>query len=234
MEVLIRASLNRRLPISMTRPLMRTRIKICGLSTPEHVRIACNAGADAIGLIFYPQSRRYLELEQAGQVSRSASAIVSKVGVFVNPSTAFVKSRIKAANLDMLQFHGTEDAAFCASFDLPYIKAIRVQHDTDLSAAEGRYHGAHALLLDSAANAMWGGSGEQFDWNLARYRHGLPVYLAGGLDADNVEQAMKSIRPFAVDVSSGVETGGRKDADKIRSFCQRVIAADGSLVSACQ
>lgn len=225
---------SRRPKAATTEPPIRTRIKICGLSTPEHARIACDCGADAIGLMFYPQSHRYLEPEQAGRVSRSVSAIVSKVGVFVNASAEFVNSAIEAAHLDMLQFHGTENATFCASFGLPYIKAVRMQADTDLSAAQSHYRGAHALLLDSAADGMWGGSGEKFDWHLAHCRHDLPIYLAGGLDAYNVEQAVRSIRPFAVDVSSGVETQGRKDADKIRRFCRRVAVANGALAGECR
>ena len=181
-----------------------------------------NAGADAIGLVFYPPSARNLTIERAVSIHRAIEPFVSRVGVVVNPGRAFLTTLLKSVALDYIQFHGDEPAEFCRSFGRPYIKAIRVGQSPDFSLIEGRYPDARAILLDSQADGMYGGSGQAFDWEAIKYRGHKPIILAGGLHPGNVEQAISVARPHAVDVSSGVETDGQKDLRKITRFCQNV------------
>ena len=209
---------------------MRTRIKICGITDPATARIAAQAGADAIGLVFHPPSARALELAQAAEIARAAAPFVTTVAVMVNPAAEWVREIIARVSPACLQFHGDEAADFCAAFGLPYLKALRIGDGGDGSAcpaaSETRYASARGILLDTAHAEMAGGSGLSFDWNLAKYGGKLPLILAGGLSADNIGEAITRVRPYGVDVSSGVESDGRKDAEKIRRFCGAAAASD--------
>lgn len=217
---------------------MRTRIKICGVTDPDTAAAAVAAGADAIGLVFHPPSARHVQLAQAAAIAGAAGPFVATVAVLVNPDAATVRVIVKQVRPGYLQFHGEESDEFCAGFGVPYIKALRVKSgagDGDLSAAAAEFPNARALLLDTHRDGVYGGSGETFDWRRADYGGKLPLILAGGLQADNVAAAIAQVRPFAVDVSSGVEVdgeAGRKDADKIRAFCRAVAAADATVTDA--
>lgn len=207
--------------------MKRTRTKICGITRPEDARIAVEAGADAIGLVFYPPSPRYISLEQAEAVIRGLPPFVSVVGLFVNAEREEIEATARRLSLDLIQFHGNECPDYCAGFDWPYIKAIRVRADTDLLAERTRYPGARALLLDTYRPGVPGGTGESFDWSLIPPALAGEVVLAGGLDADNIEPAIRQVRPYAVDVSGGVEAAkGIKDPAKVRAFMRGVRRAD--------
>ena len=201
---------------------MRTRIKICGVTDADTARVAVAAGADAIGLIFHPPSTRHLEQQQAASICRAVGPFVSTVAVMVNPTAECVRAIIEQVNPSHLQFHGEEPADFCAAFGKPYIKALRVADGVNLPEMESRYPSAGGILLDTHAPDRYGGTGAAFDWNRARYGGALPLILAGGLTPENVAEALAQVSPFGVDVSSGVETAGRKDAEKIRRFCSEV------------
>jgi len=211
---------------------MRTRIKICGVTDPDTAAAAVAAGADAIGLVFHPPSSRHVELAQAAAIVGAAGPFVATVAVLVNPDAATVRVIVKQVRPGYLQFHGEESDEFCAGFGVPYIKALRVEPGADLRAMESAYPRARGMLLDTHRADVYGGSGETFDWRRADYGGKLPLILAGGLQAANVAEALAQVAPFAVDVSSGVETDGRKDADKIRAFCRAVAAADATVTDA--
>lgn len=182
-----------------------------------------NAGADAIGLMFYPPSKRNLTIEQAVSISRAIKPFVSRVGVVVNPEESFLTTVLDSIDLDYIQFHGDETAEYCRSFGRPYIKAVRVRQTLDLPSIENKYADAAAILLDGDAADSYGGSGQTFDWSTIKYQGRKPIILAGGLTPDNINRAIAITRPYAVDVSSGVETDGLKDAQKIASFCMNVL-----------
>ncbi|MBZ4200713.1 MAG: phosphoribosylanthranilate isomerase [Methylotenera sp.] len=209
---------------------MRTRVKICGITRAEDALAAVTAGADAIGLVFYADSPRNLSLAQAAEISRQVPAFVSIVGLFVDAAPDFIRSVLAAVPLDVLQFHGEETPEQCANYGLPFIKAIRVKPQTNLLQCVKDFSTAKALLLDTYTPGVAGGTGHAFDWNLIPSAmttdrpSGLPVLiLAGGLTTDNVASAIKQIRPYAVDVSGGVESAkGIKDAAKITGFMQAV------------
>ncbi|MBT8118278.1 MAG: phosphoribosylanthranilate isomerase [Gammaproteobacteria bacterium] len=207
---------------------MRTRVKICGITRGEDAQHAVEAGADAIGLVFYDKSPRFVSNEQASEISRMIPAFVSRVALFKDADQAFVKSVLAQVEIDLLQFHGSETAAYCDQFERPYIKAIGMrglEHDADflISSAE-TFRSAKALLLDGHAPGEAGGSGESFDW-AAVSKIDKPVVLAGGLTVENVRQAIDLVHPYAVDVSSGVERSpGTKDKDKIAAFMEQVNA----------
>ena len=205
---------------------MRTRIKICGVTTKEAAICAGQSGADAVGLNFYRPSSRFIELEKAAAVRSVIPAFVASVAVFVNPDPDLVRECIRQVGIDVLQFHGDESPEFCGAFDRPYIKALRVDTDTDVGAVTLNYTDATAILLDSKVGEHYGGTGERFDWDLARRGNINNLVLAGGLDAGNVAEAIKAVRPYAVDACSGIETDGKKDLVKIRDFCQSVRDAD--------
>ena len=200
---------------------MNTRIKICGIQSADIALEASRAGADALGFMFYPSSKRHLQLDQAVEILKFVPPFVTTVAVMVNPEAEYVRNII-ALGIDQLQFHGEEGDDFCAGFGKPYVKAIRVNADTDMAAIEGDYPGCSGLLLDTYVKDMYGGSGESFDWKLANYGAGKPIILAGGLHAGNVQDAIKTANPYAVDVSSGVESNGNKDITKIQEFCDNV------------
>ena len=202
---------------------MRTRVKICGITRAEDALFAARCGADAIGLVFYAASPRAVTLEQAGQIARSLPAFVTCVGLFVNPRPLDVEEVLRQVPVDCLQFHGDENADFCQQFDHPYIKAIRVSADTDIHLLTGQFNQARAVLLDTFVNDVPGGTGLPFDWARVPADCPKPVILAGGLTVENVAGAIRHVRPYAVDVSGGVEQHkGIKDQAKIRDFIAEV------------
>jgi phosphoribosylanthranilate isomerase len=205
---------------------MRTRIKICGITRIEDARTAVELGADALGLVFYPPSPRCVSIEQARGIARAVPPFVTLVGLFVNETEEAVRRVLEAVPLQLLQFHGEEEEAYCRRFNRPYIKAARVKPGLDLIKYADSYPSAQGLLLDAFAEG-YGGSGRTFDWSLIPARLPLPVILSGGLGADNVAEAVRKLRPWAVDVSSGVEAAkGIKDAQKIAAFISGVKDGD--------
>jgi len=207
---------------------LRTRVKICGITREEDARAAVTAGCDAIGLVFYRPSPRYVSPERATQIVASLPPFVSVVGLFVDAEPEEILQVMKLVRLDLLQFHGDESPEACERFDLPYMKAIRVKPDTNLLQYAEQFKHAQALLLDAFIEGVPGGTGQIFDWNIIPKTLPLPVVLAGGLGPDNVEQAVRQVRPYAVDVSGGVELNkGIKDAAKIAAFMRGV--SDASL-----
>ncbi len=205
---------------------MRTRIKICGMTRIEDVDAAARAGADAIGLVFYPPSPRFLQHAAARELRDTAPPFVSTVALFVNPSVAQVGEVLERVRPSMLQFHGEETPAFCAQFGLPYVKACRVKPGVDLLEYLRPFSGAAGWLLDSHVEE-YGGVGERFDWSLVPAERSRPLVLSGGLTIGNVGEAVRRVRPWAVDVSSGVESAkGIKDAAKIAAFIAEVRNAD--------
>lgn len=202
---------------------MRTRIKICGITRVEDALSAVDHGADAVGLVFYPDSPRCVTIAQAQAISKKLPPFVSIVGLFVNPTKAEVTEVLSSVHIDLLQFHGDEDEATCKQYGLPYLKAIRVKSDTNLIQYAELYKGAKALLLDTYSDNAFGGTGEIFDWSVIPKKMPKPIILAGGLNADNVVQAVQQVRPYAVDVSGGVEQSkGIKDPLKIKAFVSAV------------
>ena len=207
-----------------------TRIKICGITRAEDVQAVAASGADAFGLVFYEKSPRHVTLHQARDVIRAVPPFLSTIGLFVNPAESEVREILSQVPLDMLQFHGEEPPEFCAQFGRPYLKAIRVRPGVDLVQFAARYAGAQGLLLDAWVEGTHGGTGASFDWALIPRELPLPVILSGGLDANNVAEAIRQVRPYAVDVSSGVEAGkGIKDAAKIAAFIKEVKQTDVQL-----
>ena len=198
---------------------MRTRIKICGITRVEDACMAAELGADAIGLVFYPPSPRNVGLERARAIIAAMPPFVTITGLFVDPAPEQVESVLRRCSLDLLQFHGDESPEFCGDFGMPYIKAARVRADADLVQYLSRYHAAQGWLLDAYHDKLYGGTGESFDWKLVPRDLARPVILSGGLTPDNVRAAVRQVRPWAVDVSSGVEAvKGIKDAAKIAAF----------------
>jgi phosphoribosylanthranilate isomerase len=201
--------------------------KICGITRIEDGLAAARAGADAIGLVFFDASPRHVGLEVAREISAALPPFVSAVGLFVNPDRKWVEQAIDSVHLDLLQFHGEEPESFCSSFSVPYIKAARVKPGLDLVQYAAGYASAKGILLDAHVEGMAGGTGRVFDWKLIPGNLPLPLILSGGLDPDNVEIAIRTVEPWAVDVSSGVESSkGIKDAAKIAAFMQGVRKAD--------
>ena len=205
----------------------RTRVKICGIREPEHARIAAQAGADAIGLVFYGPSPRHVDVAQAAAVAAALPPYVMAVGLFVNAAEAEVRRVLDSVRLDLLQFQGDEPAGFCESFRIPYVRAVRMEPQTDLVEYAGRYSRAKALLLDAHVPGQPGGTGRTFDWRGIPRDLPIPVILSGGLTVENVARAVREVKPWAVDVSSGVETGrGSKDPRKIIDFIRSVRIED--------
>jgi len=198
---------------------VRTRIKICGITRVEDARAAVELGADAIGLVFYAPSPRGIGPEQARAIIAAIPPFVTIVGLFVDPAQDEVESVLRRCSLSLLQFHGDEAPDFCGGFGLPYIKAARVGAAADLVQYLSRFHAAQGWLLDAYHERLYGGTGEPFDWKLIPRDLARPVILSGGLTPDNVAAAVRQVRPWAVDVSSGVEAAkGVKDAAKIAAF----------------
>ena len=202
---------------------MKTQVKICGVTNVADALMAAEAGADLIGLNVYEKSPRYISLATAAEISRALSPFVLRVGVFVNPEAEQVMEAIAACGLNLLQFHGDEDSDFCTQFGLMSVKALRVRDAESLQKLES--FNTDAFLLDAYSKSGLGGTGEKFNWELAveAQKFGKPIFLAGGLTPENVADAVQQVRPFAVDVSSGVESApGKKDAAKVRAF---IVAA---------
>ena len=205
---------------------LRTRVKICGITLVEDAVSAVNAGADAIGLVFYAPSPRAVTIVQAQQIVAAMPPFVSVVGLFVNAKQTEIESVLSEVRLDILQFHGDESASDCQQINLPYYKAIRVKAESNLLQYEAEFKSAKALLLDTYSEAAVGGTGQVFDWGLIPKNLSKPVILAGGLTAENVASAIRQVRPYAVDVSGGVEQNkGIKDAAKIAAFMRGVSNA---------
>jgi phosphoribosylanthranilate isomerase len=218
---------------------MRTRVKICGITRVDDALAAVREGADAIGLNFWPGTPRRVDFERARAIVAALPPFVARVGLFVDPSSDEVHAALGAVTLDALQFHGSEEAAFCRGFGKPYLKAVAVREGTDLLECASPFDDAAGLLFDAfQPGDLPGGTGQAFDWSRltgeikARLRP--PIVLSGGLDADNVARAIRSVRPYAVDVSSGIEERdaagrvrrGYKDAARIAAFMRGVRSAD--------
>lgn len=202
---------------------MRTRVKICGITRPQDGLDAARAGADAIGLVFYPPSPRSVDIDPAQVIVAALPAFVTVVGLFVDPEPAWVARVLHGVPLDLLQFHGTESPAYCRQFGRPYIKAVAMSAAVDLADQAALYHDARGLLLDTYDPRLPGGTGRSFDWSRVPADLGLPLVLAGGLNPDNVADAIRVTRPWAVDVSGGVERAkGIKDPDRINAFFRGV------------
>lgn len=192
--------------------------------------MAVAQGADALGFVFYQASPRYIDLAAAAQIIRQLPPFITPVGLFVNADAAFVRTAINVSGIQLCQFHGDEDEAFCRQFSIPYIKAIRVQQQTNLLQCEADYVTAQALLLDTYVAGVQGGTGKTFDWAIIPPNLHKPVILAGGLTAENVKDAIRQVKPYAVDVSGGVEAQkGKKDLHKVSLFMQGVMNANVSL-----
>ena len=203
--------------------MTRTRVKVCGITSPADAGLATTAGADAIGMVFYTKSPRHISISAAKEITSVMPPFTSTVGLFVNSSQQDVSTVLADVPLDLLQFHGDEDESFCSSFNRPYIKAVRVKPETNLMQLCSQYPSARGILLDSYKKGIPGGTGEIFDWNMIPADLPLPIVLAGGLDASNVAAAVSIVQPWAVDVSSGVEISpGNKDRQKIEQFIQAV------------
>lgn len=199
------------------------RSKICGITRIEDALAAVAAGADAIGLVFYGKSPRAVGVEQAAAIVQALPPFVTTVGLFVDMPRDQLQQLLQRLPLDLLQFHGDESPADCEGHDRSYIKALRVRPGEDVAAAMAPYSGARGILLDTFVEGVPGGTGASFDWSLVPENAAKPIILAGGLDADNVAAAIRQVRPYAVDVSGGVEASkGIKDAGKIRAFLQAV------------
>ena len=217
--------------------MSRTRIKICGLRHPEQVAAVAAAGADAVGLVFYPPSPRSIDVRQAAALLRELPPFVTSVGLFVDPSVQQVEQTLSGVPLGLLQFHGDETADFCAAFGLPYIKAIKIEVGGTAEQASQRCNDtmnahpqAQGFLLDSSVVGASGGTGKTFDWQQVPAEFWSKVILAGGLGPGNVADAVTRYRPYAVDVSSGVESApGEKDPARVREFIEAVRRADARL-----
>ncbi len=212
---------------------MRTRVKICGITRPEDAALAVSAGADAVGVIAFEPSPRCASLERAAEIRAAVPALVSLVLVTVDLDAAAHHRWIERLAPDLLQFHGSEDAALCDGFGLPYIKSLRMRDGIDADAYAARYPRARALLMDTYVPGVAGGTGASFDWRRARRAAGAPVILAGGLDPGNVGAAIETASPFAVDVSSSLESSpGVKCPRLVTEFLEAVRQADRRQISA--
>lgn len=198
--------------------MSRVRVKICGLTRGEDVRSAVSAGADALGLVFTPRSKRFVRAGLAAELAAEMPAFVARVGLFMDQDASAIDEVLSRVPLCLLQFHGSESAEFCAQFGRPWIKAVSMRSNDSVQQAEAEYADAAALLLDSHALGGVGGTGEVFDWSLVPTTN-RPLVLAGGLHPGNVRAAVRAVRPWAVDVSSGVEDRpGIKNPEKVKQF----------------
>ncbi len=206
---------------------MRTRVKICGITRPQDAEAAIYYGADALGFVFYAPSPRGVTIDQAREIVTGLPPFVTVVGLFVNEERERINEVLSQVHIDLLQFHGDEAPDDCIVHNIPYVKAIRMRGGTDLHAESKRYHHAQGLLLDTYREGIPGGTGEIFNWEQVPEEIAGSIILAGGLTPDNVEQAIRQVRPFAVDVSGGVEMEkGIKDRDKIEAFMRGVERAN--------
>ena len=202
----------------------RTRIKICGITNLQDAKAVIDEGVDAIGLVFCENSPRYINISKAKEIVENTMPFVNCVGLFVDAEKEYINDVLKEVALDTLQFHGQESEQACALYNKPYIKAIRMNENINLSEEVEKYFSAHALLLDTYIEGLPGGTGIAFDWDLIPKDMAKPIILAGGLNASNVKDAIKKISPYAVDVSGGVEAEkGKKDPSKIKEFINEVM-----------
>ncbi len=202
------------------------RSKICGITRVEDALAAAAAGADAIGLVFYAKSPRAVSVEQAQQIIAALPPFVTTVGLFVDMPRPELQQILAQVPLDLLQFHGDESVEQCEGYGRPYIKALRVKAGDDIAAQMAQYPSASGVLLDTFVEGVPGGTGLAFDWSLVPAELPKPVILAGGLTPDNVAAAIDRVRPYAVDISGGVESAkGIKDADKVRAFIRAARGA---------
>ncbi|MBV1885023.1 MAG: phosphoribosylanthranilate isomerase [Gammaproteobacteria bacterium] len=207
--------------------MFRTRVKICGITRAEDMVAAQDLGADAIGLVFYEPSPRFVSADKAMQLSRLNNPFVTVVGLFVDATEEYVRNTLDQVQIDLLQFHGNEDARYCESFGLPYIKAITMKPEIDLNQCASNYNSAQGLLLDTYQAGLPGGSGKTFDWQRVPTDLDKPIILAGGLNPENVARGISEVKPFAVDVSGGVESSkGIKDRTLIENFMKGVACAE--------
>ena len=204
-----------------------TAIKICGITRVEDALAAARCGANAIGLVFYAKSPRHVTPLRAAELMRALPPFVMSVGLFVDAAANEVMQTLAQARVDLLQFHGNESPQYCRQFGVPYLRALRVRPGLDLLQYARDYHDAKALLLDAYVEGKHGGTGATFDWALIPKNISLPVVLSGGLTPENVTAAIQAVQPWAVDVSSGVESSkGIKDAAKIAAFVTGVRNAN--------
>jgi phosphoribosylanthranilate isomerase len=203
--------------------IQMTKVKICGFTNSENARDAAIAGVDAIGLVFYDKSPRNVDIQRAREIVAALPPFINRVGLFVNANPSFIDEVLCEVPLDTLQFHGDEEVVDCTQYQMPFIKSLRVTSKTNLDQIAEHFSDASALLLDSYNPNSYGGTGEIFDWSLARVKINLPIILAGGLNSENVSEAISQVNPYAVDASSGVESSpGMKDIDKILAFIQSI------------
>ena len=198
---------------------MRIRTKICGITRLEDANAAIHAGCDALGFVFFKESPRYIAFDAFKAIARTLPPFVTKVGLFVNADSVHIKEIIESGLINLIQFHGEETPDFCRQFNFPYIKAVAVSPSVDLLQYANDFYDAEALLLDAPHEYLKGGTGQTFDWNLIPLSLSKPIVLAGGLTVDNVKEAIKKVKPYAVDVSGGVEESkGIKNSLKIQEF----------------
>lgn len=201
----------------------RTRIKMCGMTRTVDIMHAVSLGVDAIGVIFYPESPRHVEIDKAKLLLKNVPAFIDVVAVCVNPEIAFVQQIITELPIQLLQFHGDETPEFCEQFNKPYIKAIPARSKESIVKAVEQYCGASAILLDTPSMVQRGGTGETFDWEIVPRSCAKPLIIAGGLTIENVNDVITVCSPYAVDVCSGVEcSAGIKDHAKMHQFIRRV------------
>ncbi len=207
-------------------PPHRTRVKFCGITRIEDALHAASIGVDAIGLVFYAKSPRHVSIDRARAIAEVLPAFVTCVGLFVNADYSEIREILNQVKIDLLQFHGDETAAECEQYDRPYIKAVRMCEGLDFVQITEAYRNASGLLLDTWEQNSFGGTGKSFDWSMVPNQSPLPIILAGGLNPDNIEQAIRITQPYAVDVSGGIESAkGIKDRDKMNAFIRGVNSA---------
>ena len=206
---------------------MRTRVKICGITREQDALAAVESGADALGFVFYEPSPRHITVRRAAEIVGTLPPFVSTVALFVNADPQTIAEVVDVVGVDLLQFHGQECPEYCAQHRRPWIRAVRVKPDTDLLAAEAEFANGRGLLLDAYRAGVPGGTGETFDWGRIPAQLAPVIVLAGGLNPQNVGDAVRRVRPYAVDVSGGVEVGkGIKDPTKIKAFIEEVRSAE--------
>lgn len=202
--------------------MSRLRIKFCGITRLVDARVAAEIGVDALGFVFTRQSRRFIEAAAAALIMRELPPFMTSVALFMDDDPAWIRQVVSMAKPQLLQFHGNESAAECAGYGMPYLKAVPMATVTDVASYAAGFHAASGFLLDAHASGEPGGQGARFDWS-KRPPLDRPLILAGGLDADNVGEAIRCMRPFAVDVSSGIESApGIKDATRMQAFVDAV------------
>ena len=207
--------------------MTRTRVKICGFTRSEDAVEAASLGVDAIGLVFYPPSPRHIDIAKALEIVSVLPAFTTTVALFVDADEQQICRILEQVPIDLIQFHGDEPPQACRIYGKPYIKAVRMQAGIDIAALADKYHDAAGLLLDAYHPGTKGGTGSQFDWAMIPGECHLPIILAGGLTPENAKLAVQSVKPYALDVSSGVELSkGIKDVDKMTAFLTEVVEGD--------